>query len=357
MATQYTPNLKLSLPTQGELSGTWGNEINNGITSMVEDAIAGQAIINTWTNNFHNLTIANGAESEARNAILKFTDTNSQITGALATVQVPSVTKIYCVENATSKSIVVKPNAGLGETIPAGQSAILRCDGSKVVYAVSPSLENSLGVSVKDYGAECNADSGSPTDDTQAIKNCLAQAPEGSTIYFPGSCLISDEIAVTRKLNLRGTGSAVATLKKASGFPNKPALSVGNGTDGLSKVSVFDFMIDGNGQAGDGAKFQKLGSFTLMNFRSESNKGWGMVRNGLWLSSMINVVIVENGTAASGGTPTSGGGVLDSFSIRETSDQRASTLTPTLTTTTKCYGTMQYRTSWRMAAKASLIGW
>ena len=320
MATQYTPNLKLSLPTTGELSGAWGNEINNGITSMVEDAIAGQVTINTWSNNFHNLTTANGAEAEARNAILKFTDTLGQITGTLATVQCPSVSKIYCVENATSKPILVKPNAGLGPTIPAGQSAILRCDGSKVVYAVSPSLENSLGVSVKDYGAQCNANAVSPTDDTQAIKNCLAQAPEGSTIYFPGPCLISDEITVTRKLNLRGTGSAIATLKKASGFPNKPALTVGNGTDGLSGVSVFDFMIDGNDQAGDGAKFQKLGSFTLMNFRSEDNKGWGMVRNGLWLSSMSNVVLLGNGTAASGGTATSGGGVVDSFSIRETSD-------------------------------------
>ena len=209
-------------------------------------------------------------------------------------------------------ALAVGPTGPAGPTGPQGSVGLQGPAGSF--------SGNIVGVNVKDYGAQCNANDTSPTDDTQAIKNCLAQAPEGSTIYFPGSCLISDEIAVTRKLNLRGTGSAVATLKKASGFPNKPALSVGNGTDGLSKVSVFDFMIDGNGQAGDGAKFQKLGSFTLMNFRSESNKGWGMVRNGLWLSSMINVVIVENGTAASGGTPTSGGGVLDSFSIRETSD-------------------------------------
>jgi len=209
-------------------------------------------------------------------------------------------------------ALAVGPTGPAGPTGPQGAVGLQGPAGSF--------SGNIVGVNVKDYGAQCNANATNPTDDTQAIKNCLAQAPEGSTIYFPGSCLISDEIVVTRKLNLRGTGSAIATLKKASSFPNKPALTVGNGTDGLSGISVFDFMIDGNGQAGDGAKFQKLGSFTLMNFRSEDNKGWGMVRNGLWLSSMINVVLLGNGTAASGGTPTSGGGVLDSFSIRETSD-------------------------------------
>ena len=37
MATTYTSILKLALPTQGELSGTWGNTVNDNITSMIED--------------------------------------------------------------------------------------------------------------------------------------------------------------------------------------------------------------------------------------------------------------------------------------------------------------------------------
>ena len=40
MATQFSTLLKLALPVQGELSGTWGDLLNNSVTNMVEEAIA-----------------------------------------------------------------------------------------------------------------------------------------------------------------------------------------------------------------------------------------------------------------------------------------------------------------------------
>ena len=42
MTTQYTSTLKLALPVQGELSGTWGDVVNDNITSMIEEAIVGR---------------------------------------------------------------------------------------------------------------------------------------------------------------------------------------------------------------------------------------------------------------------------------------------------------------------------
>ena len=47
MPTQYTPTLKLALPVTGELSGSWGDVVNDNITSMIEQAVAGLATINT----------------------------------------------------------------------------------------------------------------------------------------------------------------------------------------------------------------------------------------------------------------------------------------------------------------------
>jgi hypothetical protein len=79
MTTQYTPTLKLALPVTGELSGTWGDVVNDNITSMVEQAIAGLATINTWTANAHTLTTANGTTSESRCAMLVLTDTGTAL--------------------------------------------------------------------------------------------------------------------------------------------------------------------------------------------------------------------------------------------------------------------------------------
>ena len=99
MATQYSTILKLGLPVQGELDGTWGDEVNNKVTNMVEEAIAGRKVINSWTTNSHTLTVVEGATSESRAAILTLTDTGTALSGA-ATVICPANSKIYVVQNS-----------------------------------------------------------------------------------------------------------------------------------------------------------------------------------------------------------------------------------------------------------------
>ena len=66
MTTAYTPILKLALPVTGELNGTWGDVVNNNITSMVEQAIAGLATVNTWVAASSTLTTADGTTSQSR---------------------------------------------------------------------------------------------------------------------------------------------------------------------------------------------------------------------------------------------------------------------------------------------------
>jgi hypothetical protein len=138
MATQYTSILKLALPTEGELSGTWGDVVNNNITSMVEEAIAGRAVIDSWTANGHTLTTADGTTAEARCAMLEFTDTNTDLTGN-ASVICPTASKIYIAKNATGAgySVTLKTSAGTGIAVPDGETMFLFCDGTNVVEAVT----------------------------------------------------------------------------------------------------------------------------------------------------------------------------------------------------------------------------
>jgi hypothetical protein len=113
MTTQYTPILALALPVTGELSGTWGDVVNDNITSMVEQAIAGLATINTWTTNAHTLTTADGTTSESRCAMLVLTDTGTALSGA-ATVICPTASKIYIVKNTSGQSATITTAAGTG---------------------------------------------------------------------------------------------------------------------------------------------------------------------------------------------------------------------------------------------------
>lgn len=131
MPTAYTPILQLALPATGDLNGTWGTTVNDNITSMVEQAIAGLATINTWTSASHTLTTANGTTSEARCAILEC----SGAPGAAATVICPAASKVYIIKNSVTGgyAVTLKTSAGTGISVANGSTALLYCDGTNVV--------------------------------------------------------------------------------------------------------------------------------------------------------------------------------------------------------------------------------
>ena len=68
MATSYTSLLGLALPVTGELSGTWGDTVNNAITSLLDTAVAGTTTLSTDAD--VTLTTTTGASNQARQAIL-----------------------------------------------------------------------------------------------------------------------------------------------------------------------------------------------------------------------------------------------------------------------------------------------
>jgi len=134
MPSTYTSLLRLTLPADGELIGTWGQVVNNGITTLEESAIAGTSAIALADAN-RTLTTANGATDEARNMVLAFT-------GALTAqrdIIVPTSSKIYFVRNATTGGfgLNVKTAAGTGTVVPAGTSMLVYCNGTNVVTAIT----------------------------------------------------------------------------------------------------------------------------------------------------------------------------------------------------------------------------
>jgi hypothetical protein len=128
MATAYTPGLGLALPVTGELSGTWGDVVNDSITSLIDSAISGTTSITVDAD--ITLTTTTGAANESRQAIILWSPATGTVT---RNITAPAKSKIYTVINASggTQSIVFR-GAGptTGVTIVKGESAVVAWNGT-----------------------------------------------------------------------------------------------------------------------------------------------------------------------------------------------------------------------------------
>jgi hypothetical protein len=164
MTTQYTPTLKLALPVTGELSGTWGDTVNDNITSMIEQAIAGLSTIDTWTGNAHTLTSADGTTSESRCAMLvAATGAGGTALTAIGNLICPAAAKLYVLRNGAAYAITLKTSGGTGVSVAAGETAFLFCDGTNVNACVTTIVDGHITGNLTVDG---NTTLGNATSDT-----------------------------------------------------------------------------------------------------------------------------------------------------------------------------------------------
>lgn len=129
MATSYTSLLGFALPVTGELDGTWGDVVNNSITQLVEDSVAGTATQSVAGGDWTLTTTGSGAANQARCAIIRPTGSP----GVSRNVIAPASSKAYIVDNQSDAAIVFKASATTGVTIAAGKQALVAWNGSDFV--------------------------------------------------------------------------------------------------------------------------------------------------------------------------------------------------------------------------------
>lgn len=192
MPSSYTTSLRLVLPVTGELTGTWGDTVNAGLTELVEDAIAGTSAI-TMTDANKTLSTANEAADEARQMFIVLS--GGSLT-ATRDVICPAVSKLYFVQNNTTggQSIRFKTAAGTGITIPNGARAMLYCDGTNVTTAAGLAPLPAAGTST-----EMLQNLGALAADTQAKTGAytVVAADRGDVIWCDGTFTLSLTAAAT----------------------------------------------------------------------------------------------------------------------------------------------------------------
>jgi hypothetical protein len=141
MATGNTTLLGLALPVEGELDGTWGDVVNDSITSLVDSAVAGTTTLSADAD--VTLTTTSLAANEARQAVLLWTASNGATT---RNITAPAQSKPYIVINAGTGSIVLRgagPTTGI--TIVAGEKCVAAWNSSDFVKVSSTVISNSTG--------------------------------------------------------------------------------------------------------------------------------------------------------------------------------------------------------------------
>lgn len=214
MATQYTPILQLALPVTGELNGTWGDVVNDNITSMVEQAIAGLATISTWTANSHTLTTADGTTDEARCAMLvAATGAGGTALTAAGEIICPARTKLFVLQNGSAYAVTLKTSAGTGTAVAAGDTAFLFCDGTNVNACVTQIVNGHITGNLTVDG---NTTLGNTTSDTitatariasdlnPSADNTYDLGTSGNSwrnLFIDGTATIASLVATTADIN------------------------------------------------------------------------------------------------------------------------------------------------------------
>jgi len=226
MATAYSTLLGLALPVQGELSGTWGDMVDNGITRYVDIAVAGTV---TLTNDGAvTLSLTNG-DSSATNIVSSLTGAGTvsaqfaiiKVTGTLTTAKIltpPSSSRTYVVVNAaTGSTVTVKASGQTGISVAVGETAFVYFNGTDYV---------------KVSGTAAGAAGGS---NTQVQYNCSGTLAGSANMTFDGATLTVSN----------GSGAAGLIVNSTA---NTPYLRFDQSS--ASKFTIGESSIVGGGGAG-----------------------------------------------------------------------------------------------------------
>jgi hypothetical protein len=165
MASTFTSRIRLNKQGDGDNPNSWGVVLNDGVISLVDDAIAAYTTISIGSAATVTLSAVNGGGDTARSAFLEVIGSVGG-TNTTITLEIPSNSKSYVINNKVSANttasdvVKIKTAGGDGYTIPFGSIGLVICDGTSVFAT------NTRG---QGFGTAASADIGTGTTDVPDV--------------------------------------------------------------------------------------------------------------------------------------------------------------------------------------------
>lgn len=218
MTVNYTTNLALGQPVTGTESGTWGDDVNNSVTSYLDIAIAGGLSVTVTTADI-TLVLTQGTSSATNIGSTTAQYAILNVSGAMTAARnliLPSSSRVYVINNNTTGgfALTVKGSATSGVTMVNGEKAHVFWNGSD--YA---KLSNTPG------------GTGSFTDLTVSGSVTLSGGTANGVTYLNGSKVLTSGSAFVFDGTNVGIGITAPAYKLvvssagASGIEFGPAFS------------------------------------------------------------------------------------------------------------------------------------
>ena len=190
MPSTYS-QLKIELIATGEQTGTWGATTNTNLGTALEEAITGSADVTFASNNITLGWSNTNASQAARHLRLNLIGTTG---GATRNLIVPTIQKLYLINNNCANSIVVKNSTGTGITVGAGKTNFVYNDGSNVVDAIK------LGTMSEQNSNSVNITGGTVT----GLSNLTTSSLTATALTATSATIGGGDLNVTGRIKLNG---------------------------------------------------------------------------------------------------------------------------------------------------------
>ena len=333
MASTYTTNIRLTKQGDGENPNSWGQILNDGVISLVDDAIAGYTTVSLGSAATVTLTENQGSGDQSRSAILEFKGT---VGGAHDTINVliPNNSKTYIVKNSvsyndSSDAIVIKVAGNTGTTVTDGSTALYVTNGTTVTPVTQNTFTNLTATSITTGGITTT----SLTGVSLATSILAATSITGTAITLTGNVTAANAVISDKVCASAFFGSGANLTGVASGMPRGylSGLTLSNNTS--DSEHDIDIAVGEARDTADGVDLTISSTFTKkIDATWASGSGNGGLASGVSLSAdtWYHVYLVEldaGGTDAGFDTATNAANLVATSGVASAYRRIGSVLT------------------------------